>query len=92
MTSISEPTIVDADLGITLRTAVDGTVILAGRPSEDGEWHFTPDEARRFGGALLRHSGQGGAFASLFEDDAVYMYGPSRQPWAPTEDTEGVAR
>jgi len=62
-------------------------VILAGQPSEDGEWHLSLAEAQRFGGALLRHSGQGGAFARLFEDDAVYIYGPSRQPW-PLRDAD----
>ena len=65
-------------------------MILAGQPSEDGEWHLSLAEAQRFGGALLRHSGQCGAFASLFEDDAVYMYGPTRKPCRQTSDPDST--
>lgn len=85
---MSGRTVVDEDLDLVIATDSDGDVILSGDWPPTGEgWHFTPDEARRLAGTLLRHSGQGGGFSALFEDDDVYRYGPSRTPW-PLHDAD----
>lgn len=59
MTSITEPTVLDPDLDLTVRTTDDGTVVLSGDVAPDGAWHFTPDEALRLADALTRHAGGG---------------------------------
>ena len=48
-------TVLDPDTG--LMVFIDhGVVVLADDPTDDGEHHFEPDEARRLARALLHHA------------------------------------